>query len=82
MSNQATQVKITLPNELYFHLKSRANKFGLTMASYIKNLIIDDVKDLDIPVFQMSSRREKIALKAINDFKKGKTKPWRYLNEN
>ena len=73
-SSQATQVKITLPNELYMHLKSKAEKLGLNMASYIKNLVINDVKDVDIPSFTMSEEREKIALKAIKDYKSGKTK--------
>lgn len=75
MSNTpATQVKITLPDELYLHLKSRAEKFGLNLAAYIRNLIINDVKDIDIPVFKMSEEREKIALKALEDYKSGKTK--------
>ena len=69
-----TQVKITLPNELYMHLKSKAEKLGLNMASYIKNLVINDVKDVDIPSFKMSEEREKIALKAIKDYKSGKTR--------
>lgn len=75
MSNtQSTQVKITLPDELYLHLRSRAEKFGLNLAAYIRNLIINDVKDIDIPVFKMSEEREKIALKALEDYKRGKTK--------
>ncbi|MFH1970950.1 MAG: hypothetical protein ABIJ05_01005 [Patescibacteria group bacterium] len=75
MSNtQAKQVKITLPDELYLHLKSRAERFGLNLAAYIRNLIINDVKDIDIPVFKMSEGREKIALKALEDYKSGKTK--------
>ncbi|MBU0998623.1 hypothetical protein KJ570_03780 [Patescibacteria group bacterium] len=75
MSNtQATQVKVTLPNELYLHLRSRAERFGLNSAAYIRNLIINDVKDIDIPVFKMSEEREKIALKALEDYKSGKTK--------
>jgi hypothetical protein len=55
------------------YLKSKADKLGLTMASYIKNLVIDDVRDIDIPVFRMSEKTEKIALQAIEDYKKGKT---------
>jgi predicted DNA-binding protein len=75
MSNvQATQVKITLPNELYLHLKSKADKFGLNLASYIRHLVINDVKDVEIPVFKMSEKRERIALKALEDYKNGRTK--------
>jgi len=75
MSNtQATQVKITLPDELYLHLKNRADRFGLNLAAYIRNLIINDVKDVDSPVFKMSEKTEKIALKALKDYKSGKIK--------
>ena len=70
----ATQVKVTLPDELYLHLKSRADRFGLNLATYIRNLIIDDVKNVDIPIFKMNEKREKIALKALEDYKNGKTK--------
>lgn len=73
-STQATQVKITLPNELYLHLRNRAGRFGLNLAAYIRNLIINDVKDIDIPVFKMSEERENIALKALEDYNSGKTK--------
>ncbi len=71
---QANQVKITLPNELYLHVKSKAERFGLNLASYIRHLVINDVKDVEIPVFKMSEKRERIALKAVEDYKKGKTK--------
>lgn len=75
MSNtQATQVKVTLPDELYLRLKSRAEKFGLNLSAYIRHLVINDVKDIDIPVFKMSEKKEKIALKALGDYKNGKTK--------
>lgn len=55
---QATQIKITLPEELYFHLKSKADKFGLNLASYVRHLVINDVKDSDIPVFKMSQKQK------------------------
>ena len=70
----ASQIKITLPEQLYAYLKSRADKFGLTISSYVKNLIIDDVKDLDIPTFKMSKNREQIALKALKDFEENKSR--------
>ena len=72
-TTQATQIKITLPEELYFHLKSKADKFGLNLASYVRHLVINDVKDNDIPVFKMSDKRENIALNALNDYSSGKT---------
>ena len=60
-SVQTTQIKVTLSNELYLHLKSKAEKLGLNLASYIRHLVINDVKDIEIPVFKMSEKREKIA---------------------
>ncbi|KKQ26099.1 MAG: hypothetical protein US62_C0019G0026 [Candidatus Woesebacteria bacterium GW2011_GWA1_37_8] len=72
-SVQTTQIKVTLSNELYLHLKSKAEKLGLNLASYIRHLVINDVKDIEIPVFKMSEKREKIALKALEDYKAGKT---------
>lgn len=82
MSNvQATQVKVTLPDELYLHLKSKAEKFGLGLASYLRHLVINDVKDVDIPVFKMSEKREKIALKALEDYGAGKTKSIKNFND-
>jgi len=78
---QTTQVKVTLPPELYMHLKSKAEKFGLNLASYIRHLVINDVKDVDIPVFKMSGKRESIALKALEDYKKGKTRKLDNIDE-
>lgn len=72
-TTSASQVKITLPEQLHAYLKSKADRFGLTLSAYVKNLIIDDVKDMDMPTFKMSREREKIALQAIDDYKKGKT---------
>ena len=51
------------------------------MASYIKHLAINDVKDIDIPTFKMSEQREKIALKALKDYKLGKTKALKNIND-
>ena len=73
LNTQTTQIKVTLPDELYLHLKSKAEKFGLNLASYVRHLVINDVKDVDVPVFRMSEKTEKIALKAIEDYKNGKT---------
>jgi len=73
MNTQTTQLKVTLPLQLHTFLYSRARRFGLTMSSYVKNLIIDDVKDMEIPVFDMSAKREKLAEKALADHKLGKT---------
>jgi hypothetical protein len=75
MINQSsTQIKVTIPKELYFFFKSRADKFGLNTSSYLKHLIINDVKDIDLPTFKMSEKTEKKGFKALGDYKSGKTK--------
>lgn len=70
---QTTQIKITLSNELYFHLRSKAEKLGLNLASYVRHLVINDVKDVDIPTFKMSTKTEKRGLQALREHEKGKT---------
>lgn len=77
----ATQIKVTLPNELYLHLKSKAEKLGLNLSSYIRHLVINDVKDVDIPVFKMSKQREEIGLQALKDYKAGKTTLMKNIDE-
>lgn len=72
-SLQAVQVKTTLPGELYLHLKSRAERFGLNLASYVRHLVITDVKDIDVPVFRMSDKTEKRGLRALKEYREGKT---------
>ena len=82
MSNiQATQVKVTLPDELYLHLKSKAEKFGMNLASYIRHLVINDVKDIDIPIFKMSEKTEKRGLRALKEHEEGKTTKLENINE-
>lgn len=73
MSTSVTQIKVSLPDPLYDYLNSKAGKFGLTLSSYVKNLIIDDVKDMDMPVFKMSEKTEEVASQALNDHARGKT---------
>lgn len=72
-SLQTNQIKVTLPEELYLHLKSKAEKFGLNLASYIRHLVINDVKDVDIPVFRMSEKTEKRGIQALKEHEEGKT---------
>lgn len=41
------QLKVTLPRQLHALLKKQADNFGLTLSSYVKNLIIEDIKKDD-----------------------------------
>ncbi len=58
MQNTTVQLRVTLPVELQAYLQTKASKFGLNMSAYVKNLIINDVKDVPYPVFQASEEVE------------------------
>jgi len=72
-SSQSIQVKVTLPMQLQEFAQSKADKFGMNLASYIKHLVLMDVKDMDMPTFTMSEHTQKVALQAIEDHRQGKT---------
>lgn len=59
-----TQVKVTIPNPLIEFLSSKADVFGLTLSAYIKHLILNDVKDMEFPIFRASTRLETSYAKA------------------
>lgn len=58
MQNATVQLRVTLPVELQSYLQAKASKFGLNMSAYVKNLIINDVKDVPFPVFKASDEVE------------------------
>lgn len=67
MITQQAQIKVNLPIALKEFLESKANKFGIPLSGYIKHLILEDVADMDYPVYKVSKRTEKRARKAIRD---------------
>lgn len=73
MITPQSQIKINLPLPLKEFLESKASKFGIPIAVYVKHLILKDVSDQDYPVFQASERTEKAYKKAMKDYKAGKT---------
>lgn len=56
MQTQTTQIRVTLPVQLQGFLQAKANKYGLSLSAYIRNLIIDNVQDVEYPVFEMSDQ--------------------------
>ncbi len=72
-STTSSQIKVTLPDELRQFAQSRADKFGLTLSTYIKHLVLDDVKDIDMPTFPMSSKTEGTLLQELREYKLKKT---------
>ena len=66
----STQIKVNLPVELKDFLASKSNRYGLTLSSYVKHLIIKDVADLAYPTFKASAQIEQSYAEAIRDKKK------------
>ena len=75
------QLKVTLPAALYDYLESKAQRFGLAMATYVKHLVIKDVEDMDLPTYKMSSKTEAVALKALKDYRAGKLKRLKSIDD-
>jgi hypothetical protein len=71
MLTQQTQVKLNLPSELKEYLESKAGKFGMPLAGYIRHLILKDVADMDYPVYIASVKTETAYKKAREEEKAG-----------
>lgn len=69
MINQQVQVKIILPPDIKKSAQSKAQKSGMPLEGYIKHLIIEDIKDSEYPVFELSERSEKALREAIKNRK-------------
>lgn len=69
----SVQIKITLPERLQELVQSKADQYGLSISTYIKHLVLDDVKDMDMPVFKMSEKNEEVLDQALEDYSQGKT---------
>jgi len=69
MITQQTQIKLNLPIALKEYLESKASKFGMPLAGYIKHLILSDVADIEYPTFQASQKVEEAYKKAQKDEK-------------
>lgn len=67
MKTQTTQIRVTLPVQLQGYLQTKASKFGLGLSAYVKNLIINDVKDVEYPIFEASERTEEAYKTALQE---------------
>ena len=69
MPTTQSQIKLNLPLPLKKKVEERASAYGITLSSYIRHLILQDV---DIPTFEASERTEKAYRQAKKDLKEGK----------
>jgi len=66
------QLKVTISDRLQILLKNQAENLGLSMAAYVKNLIIEDIKKNDFPSKIASQEIEKSYESAIKNKKSAK----------
>lgn len=69
MNQAITQIKISLPIALKDEVKKKADKWGMTLASYIKYLMVNKVEE-EYPTFEASDRVKK----RVADSLSGKSK--------
>ena len=67
MITQQAQIKINLPLALKDFLESKASRFGMPLAGYIKHLMLKDVENMDYPVFEASERTIRKAKEALKN---------------
>jgi len=73
MNTQQAQIKINIPVTMKEYLESKASKFGMPVAGYVKNLILNDIKDMDYPTHQASKSTEEAYKKALQEYDASKT---------
>jgi len=73
MNTAQSQIKINIPVTMKEYLESKAEKFGMPIAGYIKHLILKDIEDMDYPTFQASEETEKAYSKALKEYNAGET---------
>lgn len=66
------QLKVTISDRLQALLKNQAEDLGLSMAAYVKNLIIQDVKKNEFPNRMASQEIEKNYKSAVKNKKLAK----------
>ena len=73
MNTPQVQIKVTISGNMKDYLASKAGKFGMPVAGYIKHLILKDIEDMDYPTYQASEATEKAYKKAVEEHNNGKT---------
>lgn len=67
MITEQTQIKINLPLALKEFVESKANRYGLPIAAYLKYLILKDMEGMEYPTFELSERSEKAYKEAMKN---------------
>lgn len=67
MITQQTQIKINLPVALKEFLESKASRFGMPLAGYVKHLILKEVEDMEYPTYEASESTIKAYKQALQE---------------
>lgn len=73
MITQQAQIKLNLPLVLKDFLESKASRFGMPIAAYVKHLIVKDVEDMEYPTFELSEKSERALKRALKEKDKATT---------
>lgn len=73
MNTTQAQIKVNLPIPMKEYLESKANKFGMPLAGYIKHLILKDIEHMDYPTYKASKKTEDSYEKALKEYDKGES---------
>ena len=74
MQTTQIQLKVSLSERLNDLLLGKAERLGIPVTQYVKHIIIKEVEKEEYPTYQMSERTEKALVKAMKEYKAGKTK--------
>ncbi|HRN96613.1 MAG TPA: hypothetical protein PLD54_04155 [Candidatus Levybacteria bacterium] len=72
MNTTQAQIKVNIPLVMKDFLESKASKFGMPVAGYIKHLILKDIEDMEYPLYQASEATEEAYKKAVAEYDAGK----------
>ena len=73
MNAPQSQIKVNMSLTMKEYLESKANKFGVPLAGYIKHLILKDIEDMDYPTYAASAVTEKAYKNAMEEYETRKT---------
>ena len=73
MNTSQAQIKVTISSVMKDYLESKAGKFGMPIAGYVRHLILKDIEDMDYPTYQASEETERSYKKAIAEYEAGET---------
>ena len=66
------QIKLNLPMEMKVLAEEKAKRFGLTLSSYLRFLLLNEIKVEDYPVYRASERVERSVARAKKAEKEGR----------